>query len=148
MWPLASASAGWGRYLLKGKVEGSSTLLRTACCAILYQRQRLLCNAALQPCIELLHTPAHCMFRKSLLQAASLVQCCALTCSKNPGAGSTARDDHVSFGAEEYRDGLQFIYNKVCFEDKDLQTDSRRVELTISHQGSPPPPPTPSSSTS
>ena len=32
-----------------------------------------------------------------------------------------------------YRDGLQFIYNKVCFEDKDLQTDDRRVELYIKH---------------
>ena len=66
-----------------------------------------------------------------------------------PGAGSKARDDHVSYGAVEYRDSLQFIYNKVCFEDKDLQTDSRRVELNITYQSDQPTPlSTPSSSTS
>ena len=48
-------------------------------------------------------------------------------------AGYTAFQDGVSFGAEEYRDGLQFIYNRVCFQDPALQTDDRRVEVIISY---------------
>ena len=37
-------------------------------------------------------------------------------------------------GAEEYRDGVQFIYNKVNTEYPALQTDDRRVWLDISYK--------------
>ena len=39
----------------------------------------------------------------------------------------------MSYGAKEYRDGLQFIYNKVCSEQPELQTDDQRVEVIISY---------------
>ena len=40
----------------------------------------------------------------------------------------------MSYGAEEYRDSLQFMYNKVNTEEPALQTDDQRVELDISYQ--------------
>ena len=64
-------------------------------------------------------------------QQSACITRASVNAQRHTGAGSTARDDHVSYLAAEYRDGLQFIYNKVCFEDKDLQTDDQRVELYI-----------------
>ena len=50
---------------------------------------------------------------------------------QHTGSGARARDDHVSYGAEEYRNSLQYIYNLVNHDQQELQTDSRRVELDI-----------------
>ena len=45
-------------------------------------------------------------------------------------SGSTAFDDGYSYGAEGFRDGVQFILDKLC-SDPALLTDNRRVELAI-----------------
>ena len=44
------------------------------------------------------------------------------------GAGAAALGQSAaSSSVEVYRNGLQLIFNKVCFEDRELQTDDRRV---------------------
>ena len=71
------------------------------------------------------------MLRTLISSAAAGTLSCVI--KPSPRAGYTAFKDGVSYGAAEYRDGLQFIYNKVCFEDPALQTDDRRVEVIISY---------------
>ena len=44
--------------------------------------------------------------------------------------GSTAFDDGVSYGAEEYRNAIATIYNCIA-ADPSLENDGRRVEINV-----------------
>ena len=39
----------------------------------------------------------------------------------------------MSYGAEEYRDGVQFVYNLISSNDMALQTDDRRIEVIVAY---------------
>ena len=58
--------------------------------------------------------------------------CMAAPTLQQPTAGLDAFENGMSYSAEDYRDGVQLIFDKLR-TDPALLTDNRRVELSIPH---------------